>query len=60
MLTIEFLFKDGGLTFAEADVMSGVHRSENTINSWEHIFYLINSYLISNGIYVHAFKKFQN
>jgi hypothetical protein len=26
MLTIEFLFKDGGLTFAEADLMSGVHR----------------------------------
>jgi len=27
MLTIEFLFKDGGLTFSEADVMSGVHRT---------------------------------
>jgi hypothetical protein len=32
MLTIEFLFKDGGLTFAEADTMSGVHRSESTIS----------------------------
>jgi hypothetical protein len=30
MLTIEFLFKDGGLTFAEADLMSGVHRYNST------------------------------
>jgi hypothetical protein len=30
MLTIEFLFKDGGLTFAEADLMSGVHRYKTT------------------------------
>ena len=26
MLTIEFLFKDGGVTFSEADNLYGVHR----------------------------------